>query len=181
MAARRLAASTVDWAEFAKKIPDVQRASFLALKGKQDGYVKTINALPANLPKIDWAHYKAKIPVAGMVDDFQKKYEGLQIPYPKDSLTSNIDAQAVQQKAAFETFVTESKARIASLNTELAKWEELMPIEEMNLEEALEVVPHLVVDPNKPSIWPHNYDMDKWDEYIAALKEYEKAHPDGDH
>jgi hypothetical protein len=35
MAARRLAASTVDWAEFAKKIPDVQRASFLALKGKQ--------------------------------------------------------------------------------------------------------------------------------------------------
>jgi hypothetical protein len=51
----------------------------------------------------------------------------------------------------------------------------------MNLEEALEVVPHLVVDPNKPSIWPHNYDMDKWDEYIAALKEYEKAHPDEAH
>lgn len=35
MAARRLASSTVDWAEFARKIPDVQRASFLALKGKQ--------------------------------------------------------------------------------------------------------------------------------------------------
>jgi len=35
MAARRLASSTIDWAEFAKKIPEVQRASFLALKGKQ--------------------------------------------------------------------------------------------------------------------------------------------------
>jgi F-type H+-transporting ATPase subunit d len=46
-----------------------------------------------------------------MVDDFQKKYEGLQVPYPKDTLTSNIDAQAVQQKAAFDTFVVESKAR----------------------------------------------------------------------
>lgn len=46
-----------------------------------------------------------------MVDDFQKKYESLQVPYPKDSLTTNIDAQAVQQKAAFETFVAESKAR----------------------------------------------------------------------
>lgn len=54
-------------------------------------------------------------------------------------------------------------------------------VSEMNLEEALEVVPHLVVDPNKPSIWPHNYDMDKWEEYITALKEYEKAHPDEAH
>lgn len=51
----------------------------------------------------------------------------------------------------------------------------------MNLEEALEVVPHLVVDPNKNSIWPHNYDMDKWDEYVKALNEYEKAHPDEAH
>lgn len=31
----------------------------------QDGYVRAINALPANLPKIEWALYKAKIPVAG--------------------------------------------------------------------------------------------------------------------
>jgi len=46
-----------------------------------------------------------------MVDDFQKKYEGFQIPYPKDNLTSSIDAQAVQQKASYEAFVAESKAR----------------------------------------------------------------------
>lgn len=65
MASRRLAASTVDWAEFAKKIPDAQRASFNALKNKTDSYVRKISALPDKSPKIDWAAYKSKIAVAG--------------------------------------------------------------------------------------------------------------------
>jgi F-type H+-transporting ATPase subunit d len=65
MASRRLAASTVDWAEFARKIPEVQKASFLALKAKQDGYVRVINSLPEKTPAIDWSFYRSKIPVAG--------------------------------------------------------------------------------------------------------------------
>ena len=46
-----------------------------------------------------------------MVEDFQKKYESLQIPYPKDTLTGSIANQAVEQKAAYEKFVVESKTR----------------------------------------------------------------------
>ena len=46
-----------------------------------------------------------------MVDDFQKKYESLQVPYPKDPLTTHIDGQAVEYKAAHEKFVKESKSR----------------------------------------------------------------------
>ncbi len=46
-----------------------------------------------------------------MVDDFQKRYESLQIPYPKDTLTASIEKQAVEQKAAYENFVTGSKSR----------------------------------------------------------------------
>ena len=52
----------------------------------------------------------------------------------------------------------------------MAKWEEMMPIEEMNLEEALEVVPHLVIDSKNPSFWPHDQDLDEWKTYIAKLK-----------
>ena len=65
MASRRIAASTIDWAEFAKKIPLAQRPAFNALKNKQDGYVRTIAALPEKLPDIDFANYKAKIQVKG--------------------------------------------------------------------------------------------------------------------
>ena len=65
MAARRIAASTVEWAELARKIPEAQRASFMALKGKSDGYVRTINGLPEKLPNIDWTLYKNRITVPG--------------------------------------------------------------------------------------------------------------------
>jgi hypothetical protein len=56
-----------------------------------------------------------------MVDDFQKRYESLQIPYPKDTLTASIEKQAVEQKAAYEKFVTDSKSRCEILNTHLHK------------------------------------------------------------
>ena len=65
MATRRLAASTVEWAELARKIPEAQRASFLAMKGKTDGYVRTITGLPEKLPAIDWTVYSSRITVPG--------------------------------------------------------------------------------------------------------------------
>ena len=67
MASKRLAASTVEWAEFARKIPEAQKVSFFALKAKQDGYVRTINALPEKSPAIDWSFYKTKVTVPGKV------------------------------------------------------------------------------------------------------------------
>jgi F-type H+-transporting ATPase subunit d len=97
-----------------------------------------------------------------MVDDFQKKYDTLQIPYPKDTLSSSIESAGVQEKATFEKFCAQSKTRITGITTEMAKWEAMMPVEEMNLEEALDAVPHLVVNPNKPSFWPHDEDYDEW-------------------
>ena len=90
MAARRVSASTVDWAAFARKIPAAQKASFTALKQKSDGFMRAVNALPAAAPKIDFETYKSKVAVAGMVDDFQKKYEALDIPYPADNVSASV-------------------------------------------------------------------------------------------
>ncbi len=90
MATKRIAQSTIDWAQFAKKIPESQRASFNAFKQKSDGYLRAVNALPEKQPKIDFSHYQNKIAVSGMVENFQKKYEGLQIPYPKDTVTEKV-------------------------------------------------------------------------------------------
>jgi F-type H+-transporting ATPase subunit d len=90
MAARRVASSSVDWAEFARKIPASQKAAFTAFKQKHDGYLRAVNTLPEKSPAIDFNAYKSKIAIAGMVDDFQKKYETLQIPYPKDNVSSEV-------------------------------------------------------------------------------------------
>merc|ERR1712038_1996327 len=97
MAAKRVSTTAINWGELAKKIPDGQRVAFQALKVKQDGYLRAINSLPEQLPAIDWAVYKERVAPA-IVDDFQKKYEALQIPSPKDTVGASISAQAQEQQ-----------------------------------------------------------------------------------
>merc|ERR1712241_1282086 len=107
-----------------------------------------------------------------MVEDFEKKYGALAIPYPKDSAVADIAAEEDKQ-------VAESQARAATVSAELAKWEAMMPIEEMNLEEAIVAVPHLVPNhsPDKPQFWPFNKDFDEWKAELGALQaEYEEHH-----
>merc|ERR1719430_63760 len=131
--------------------------------------MRRVNVLPAALPKIDFAAYQGKVKVEGMVDNFEKSYAALSIPYPGDQgRIAEIDAQAVEQKASYTAFVEESKARIAGLSAELAKWEAMMPVEEMNLEEALDAgLTKYVIDPDVPSFWPHD---ETWESYVERLK-----------
>lgn len=48
-------------------------------------------ASPAEPLKIDWAAYKNKISVPGLVDNFEKSYSAIKIPYPEDKYSSAID------------------------------------------------------------------------------------------
>ena len=59
--------------------------------------------------------------ILAMVDDFEKKYKALEIPYPKDTAQAEIATEEAKQKAAYEKFVTESKTRAEGLGAELAK------------------------------------------------------------
>ncbi len=52
----------------------------------------------------------------GMVDNFQKQWEALKVPYPKDTLSSQIEQQAAQEKTNYDKFVSESKTRIQGIN-----------------------------------------------------------------
>jgi F-type H+-transporting ATPase subunit d len=51
-------------------------------------------ANPEAAPKIDWSYYKSRVAVPGMVDNFQKQYEALKIPYPADTVTPQVEALA---------------------------------------------------------------------------------------
>lgn len=48
-------------------------------------------AFPDEPLKIDWAAYKNKIAVPGFVDNFEKLYNAVKIPYPEDKYSSAID------------------------------------------------------------------------------------------
>ena len=56
-----------------------------------------------------------------MVDDFEKKYKALSIPYPKDTAEAEIAAEGAKQKAAYDKFLAQSKAAVAGHTEELAK------------------------------------------------------------
>lgn len=55
-----------------------------------------MQAYPEAAPKLDWVFYKQHVPVAGLVDKFQKEYESMNVPYPADNYSANIDTMAEQ-------------------------------------------------------------------------------------
>ena len=63
--------------------------------------------------------------VAAMVEDFEKKYGALAIPYPKDSAVADIAAEEAKQVAAYNKHVAESQARATTVSAELAKVKEI--------------------------------------------------------
>lgn len=69
-------------------------------------------AYPEKPPAIDWSYYKGKVPVAGMVDEFQKQYSALNIPYPPDTRKGELDALEQEINADIEKFKKESNSRI---------------------------------------------------------------------
>merc|ERR1711981_573707 len=141
MAARRVTSTAVDWVKFADKIPAAQQTAFAAFKNKHSEYLKAVSALPEAAPKIDFAAYANKIAVSGLVEEFQKKYESLEIPYPKESLTATFDQLGAQKKVEYEKFVAASKANIEAHKVDMAKWEAMLPVEQMTCEESTYYIP----------------------------------------
>ncbi|XP_037093843.1 ATP synthase subunit d, mitochondrial-like [Pollicipes pollicipes] len=156
MATKRIAKSSIDWAAFAKRVPEGQKSMYLQFKAKSDGYLRRVLAQPENMPALDWAQYSSRLGTAGMVDQFKKQMEGLKIPYPEDKVSPQIDSQAKEAEQQVRKFTTDSNARIDGYKAELAKWDTVPAFDQMTMEEFREHFPDLALDPvNRPTYWPH--------------------------
>lgn len=92
-----------------------------------------------------------------MVAEFEKQYSALSIPYPPDTVSSQIDAQADSIKSDIEKFKVESNARIEEYKKQLAHIASLIPYDQMTMEDFRDAHPEEAVDSlNKPTFWPHN-------------------------
>ncbi|XP_060535099.1 ATP synthase subunit d, mitochondrial-like [Cylas formicarius] len=157
MAARRIAQSSVNWSAIAERVPENQRPVYLAFKSKSDQYLRRVMQYPEKAPTIDWSYYKQRVPIAGMVDDFEKQYSALTIPYPRDTVSSQIDAQEKEIKADIEKFKKESNARIEEYKKQLAHLASLIPFDQMTLEDFREAYADASLDAiNRPTLWPHD-------------------------
>jgi len=156
MAAKRISQSVVNWAALAERVPENQKVFFIALKARSDNYLRRVLSNPEAPPKLDFSAYKGKIPIAGLVDSFQKQYDAVKVPYPADKLSSEIAAQESKAMQDIKAFVGDSNKRIAQNNEQIAKWDKVLPFEEMTLEDYKNAFPEQALDPiNNPTLWPH--------------------------
>lgn len=147
---------SIDWSALTERVPQSQRPMLIAFKAKSDGYLRRMMANPEAPPKLNWSYYASRIPNQSMVSEFQKQYDALAIPYPKDNYTTLVDAQEKSVMAEIENFVKESKGRIADHEDEIKRIGSLIPYELMTFQEYYEAHPEEAIDPDNPTFWPHS-------------------------
>lgn len=156
MASKRIASSSVNWSAVAERVHPSQRISFNNFKNKSDKYLRSVQANPEQSPKIDWAFYKSRVAVAGLVDNFQKSFDALKVSYPTDTQTAAVEQQAKQVASEIEQFKRASKGRIAEHHSAIEHLKSLLPFDQMTLEDYRDAYPDLALDPiNRPTFWPH--------------------------
>lgn len=156
MASKRIAQSSVNWSALGERVPVHQKSNFLAFKTRSDKYLRAVLANPEQSPKIDWSYYQSRIGVPGLVETFRKAYEGLKVPYPSDTLSSQVEELRKEINADIQKFKAESVKRIAAHNAELERINSLLPYDQMTMEDFKDAHPELALNPlHKPTFWPH--------------------------
>lgn len=158
--AKRLSQSNINWAALGERVPASQKSNFLTFKGRSDKYLRAMLANPEQSPKIDWAAYKKKIPNAALVDSFQKSYESLNIPYPPDTVSAEVDKLRQSLTGEIAKFQKQSESRIAEHKSEIERIKALLPYGQMTMEDFADAHPDQAIDTlNKPTFWPHDDDI----------------------
>uniref|UniRef100_A0A8C8Z2X7 ATP synthase peripheral stalk subunit d, mitochondrial n=1 Tax=Prolemur simus TaxID=1328070 RepID=A0A8C8Z2X7_PROSS len=134
-------------------IPRNQKAIANSLKSWNETLTSRLAVLPENPPTIDWASHKANVAKAGLMNDCEKKFNGLKFPVPEDKYTAQVDAEEKEDVKICAEFVSLSKARIEEYEKQLEKMRNIIPFDQMTIEDLNEAFPETKLDKKYP-YWP---------------------------
>lgn len=124
-------------------IPKEARAELAAFRGQHEAARASCLSLPDKSEPIDWDLYRKNISKAGLVDSFQKQFDAVKIPYPKDTKSAEIAKKEQEFEVLAQKEIAEAKKRIQNLQDQLAKLKSEKPYEEMTVDEYLADKPEL--------------------------------------
>ena len=73
----------------------------------------SVLSYPENPPQINFEDYKKKVTSPQMVQQLEQAYKSLKIPYPKDTLSHEIDQQEQEYKKRGDAYVEVANSKIA--------------------------------------------------------------------
>ncbi|KAM9457513.1 ATP synthase peripheral stalk subunit d, mitochondrial [Clarias gariepinus] len=155
MSGRRVAVKAIDWLAFAERVPPNQKTMFNNLKTRSDAIAAKLASLPENPAPIDWNHYRKVVAKPGMVDEFEKKFAALTVPKPVDTQTAKINDQEQEANINAAAYIKASMGRIAQYENELEKFKNMVPFDQMTIEDLNEAFPETKLDKAKHPYWPH--------------------------
>ncbi len=149
MASRRVGQKVIDWTRLATSVPAEVRVDFLQFRGKYEMLTARMNAYPETPQEIEWEEYKKGISKTGLVEEFQKQYAALKIPYPADTSTDKLMGFQKDINVQAKSAIEQSKLKAAELQKELDEIKSQKPFEEMTIDEYLLDKPELREKANK--------------------------------
>ncbi|XP_034936099.1 ATP synthase subunit d, mitochondrial-like [Chelonus insularis] len=149
--------NAINWSGIAERLAENDKPIFAAFRSKSDGFLRRMNDFPETVPAIDWEYYRKNVTLPGLVDNFQKQYESLKIPYPEDKYTSHVEEQEKIAMKAVQDYLAESDKQIAKCQVAIDKINNLLPFDQMTMEDAVEMFD--IFNPDKPTIWPHDPEL----------------------
>ncbi|XP_075167055.1 knotted onions [Haematobia irritans] len=168
MAAKKLA--PVNLADLVKRVPKNQMKQFEKFRDQTLEYHRRVNKYPEKLPHIDWDYYRNNVrkEFVKMVTEFQSDYEELDRTFSMRheindfaKYYEDLDNLTEKVKGEVQQFIDESNARIKIYEREIQRLRNMVPYEEMTMEQFVtdrEDLAEFIPRQGKPLFWPHHPD-----------------------